>query len=62
MVLRKNREAKNRCSIEEGSVSRDCTDDFVKSKGVVGSNVCWKLTEVEERIFGGNFRGSCMHK
>ena len=61
MVVRKNREAKNRCSIEEGSVSRDCTDDFVKSKGVVGS-VCWKLTEVEERIFGGNFRGSCMHK
>ena len=40
MVVRKNREAKNRCSIEEGSVSRDCTDDFVKSKGVIGSNVC----------------------
>ena len=40
MVVRKNSEAKNCCSIVEGSVSRDCTNDFVKSKGVIGSNVC----------------------
>ena len=33
-----------------------------KSKGGIGCNICWKLTEVEERILGWNFRGVCMHK
>ena len=28
------------------------------SKAGIGS---WKLTKVEQRIFGGDFRGGCMH-
>ena len=33
MVIRKNREVKNSCGIEERSVSGNCKDDFVKKYG-----------------------------
>ena len=33
MVVRKNREVKNSCGIEERSVSGNCKDDFVKKYG-----------------------------
>ena len=56
MVLRKNREVKKCCGVEEGSVSVDCKDDFVKNKG----KVRWKSPEVEEKIFGEDCRSGCM--
>ena len=58
MVVRKNKEVKKCCGIEEGSVSVDCKDDFVKSKG----KVRWKSTEVEVKIFGEDYRSGCMQK
>ena len=50
MVLRKNRKV---------SVGVDCKDYFVKSKGGIRR---WKLTEVEGRMFDGDYRGCYMHK
>ena len=32
MFANKNREVKKCCGIDEGSVSEDCKDDFVKTK------------------------------
>ena len=32
---------------------------LLKSKGGIGR---WKLTKVEEKIFGGDCKGGCMHK
>ena len=60
MVVRKNKKVKNWWGIEQGIVSGDCKDEFVwTSKGGIGR---WKLTEVKERIFGGECRGACLHK
>ena len=32
---------------------------LLKSKGGIGR---WKLTKVEEGVFGGDCRGGCIHK
>ena len=53
MVVRKYREVKNSCGIEERSVSGNCKDDFLKSTGGIGRG---KLIKVEEKIFGGDCR------
>ena len=48
--------------IEEGSVYEDCKDHFVilwTSNGGIGR---WKSTEVEKRIFGGDYKSGYMHK
>ena len=34
MIVRKNRQVKYCCGINEGSVSGDCKDSFVKKKGL----------------------------
>ena len=54
----KKKKVKTCWGIEEGSVNGDCKDDIF-NKSRIGS---WKLTEGEERIFGGDCRGGCMHK
>ena len=60
MVVWKNRKVKNWWDIEEGSVSGDCKDEFANEfKGGIGK---WKLTEVEEWIFGGECRGEFAQK
>ena len=62
MVMHKYNEMKYCWGIEEGSVCEDCKDHFVilwTSNGGIGR---WKLTEVEKRIFGGDYKSGCMHK
>ena len=58
MVVWKNREVETCWGIEEGSVNGGCKDNIF-NKSRIGS---WKLTEGEERIFGGDCTGGCMHK
>ena len=57
-VVRKNREVKKWCAIEEGTVVI-VRMILSKSKGGTRS---WKLAEVEETIFSEDYRGGCMHK
>ena len=41
------------------NVSGDCKGALVNKWGGIGK---WKLAEVEELIFGGDFRGSCFEE
>ena len=58
MVVSEKWEVKNCWDIEEGSVSGFGRMILWTSKGGIGR---WKLTEVEERVFGGDCRDGFMH-
>ena len=57
MDVCKNKKVKNYVGIEEGSVSGDRKDDFVKMTK-------WKLTKLEDLSFGGDcsMHEYCMHE
>ena len=58
MVLHRYRDVKKCWGIAEGRVG--ITKMILwSSKGSIGR---WKSTEVEERVFGGDYRRGCMHK